>query len=121
MGDRHTGGSCRGALAADEVAAQRGAFEVDAMRAMDDAVEDGVAESRIADHLVPSIDRDLAGDQQGSPVVAIIDDLEQIDVKVDTSEQAGIRCRRTSRTDDGHPVALAIQAAVQVALLRSEN
>jgi hypothetical protein len=26
----------------------------------------------------PAIDRDLAGDQQGSPVVAIIDDLEQI-------------------------------------------
>ncbi len=63
VGDRHTGGSCRGALAADEVAAQRGAFEVNAMRAMDDAVEDGIAESGIADHLVPSIDRDLAGDQ----------------------------------------------------------
>ena len=27
---------------------------------------------------MPAIDRDLAGDQQGSPVVAIIDDLEQI-------------------------------------------
>jgi hypothetical protein len=27
---------------------------------------------------VPAIDRDLAGDQQGSPVVAIVDDLEQI-------------------------------------------
>jgi hypothetical protein len=27
---------------------------------------------------VPAIDRELAGDQQGSPVVAIVDDLEQI-------------------------------------------
>ena len=32
----------------------------------------------IADHLVPSTDRDLAGDQQRASVVAIIDDLEQI-------------------------------------------
>ena len=50
VGDRHTGGSCRGALAADEVAAQRGAFEVNAMRAMDDAVEDGVGQGRITEH-----------------------------------------------------------------------
>ena len=60
------------------MAAQRGAFEIDAVRAMDDAVEDGVGEGGIADHLVPAIDRDLAGDQQRAPVVAVIDDLEQI-------------------------------------------
>jgi len=54
------------------------AFEIDAMGAMDDAVENGVAQGGIANHLVPAIDRDLAGDQQGSPVVAIVDDFEQI-------------------------------------------
>ena len=54
MGDRHTGGSCRGALAADEVSAQRGAFEVDAVRAVDDAIEDRVGEG------LPSGPRDLS-------------------------------------------------------------
>jgi hypothetical protein len=29
---------------------------------VDEAVEDGVGESRIADHLVPLVDGDLAGD-----------------------------------------------------------
>ena len=70
--------SCSGAFTGDETPAQRWAFEIDAMGAMDDAVENGVAQGGIANHLVPAIDRDLAGDQQGSPVVAIVDDLEQI-------------------------------------------
>jgi len=48
------------------------------MGAMDDAVENGVGQGGITDHLMPAIDRHLAGDQQGSPVIAIIDDLEQI-------------------------------------------
>ena len=42
--------SCSGAFAGDEVAAQRGAFEVDAVRAVDDAIEDRVSEGRIAEH-----------------------------------------------------------------------
>src|SRR5260370_6611236 len=72
------GRSCSGAFTSDEAPAQRWAFEVDAMGAMDDAVENGVGQRWIANDFMPAIDRDLAGDQQGSPVVAIIDDLEQI-------------------------------------------
>src|SRR2546430_11765074 len=72
------GRSCSGAFTSDEAPAQRWAFEVDAMGAMDDAIENGVGQGGIANDLMPAIDRDLAGDQQGSPVVAIIDDLEQI-------------------------------------------
>jgi hypothetical protein len=48
------------------------------MGAMDDPVENGVGQGGIANHLVPAIDRELAGDQQGSPVVAIVDNFEQI-------------------------------------------
>ena len=48
------------------------------MGAMDDAVENGVSQGRIANDLMPAIGRELAGDQQGSPVIAIVDDLEQI-------------------------------------------
>ena len=48
------------------------------MGAMDDAVENGVGQGGIANDFMPAIDRDLAGDQQRSSVVAIINDLEQI-------------------------------------------
>src|SRR6266446_1705508 len=48
------------------------------MGAMDDAVENGVSQGGIANDFMPAIGRELAGDQQGSPVVAIVDDLEQI-------------------------------------------
>jgi hypothetical protein len=56
------GRSC--SRAGDEVTAQRRTFEVDAVCTVDDAIEDGVAEGRIADHLMPAIHGDLAGDQQ---------------------------------------------------------
>jgi hypothetical protein len=48
------------------------------MGAMDDAVENGVSQRGITDDFMPAIDGDLAGDQQRPPVVAIVDDLEQI-------------------------------------------
>ena len=44
------GQSCSGAFAGDEAPAQRRAFEVDAMGAMDDAVENGVSQGGIAEH-----------------------------------------------------------------------
>src|SRR5882672_11947387 len=70
--------SCSGAFTSDEAPAQRRAFEVDAMGAMDDAVENGISQGGITDDFMPAIDRDLAGDQQRPPVAAIVDDLEQI-------------------------------------------
>ena len=48
------------------------------MRVVDDAIEDGVGQRRIADDLVPAVDRHLAGDDQRAGVVAILDDLQQI-------------------------------------------
>ena len=48
------------------------------MGVVDDAVEDGVGQRRIADDLVPAVDRQLAGDDQRAGVVAILDDLQQI-------------------------------------------
>ena len=44
------GRSCSGAFAGDETAAQRWAFEIDAMRAVDDAVENGVSQGGVAEH-----------------------------------------------------------------------
>jgi hypothetical protein len=39
---------------------------------VDDAVEDGVGQCRVADDLVPALDRQLAGDQQRAGVVAML-------------------------------------------------
>src|SRR5712692_871761 len=44
------GRSCSGAFTSDEAPAQRRAFEVDAMGAMDDAVEIGISQGGIAEH-----------------------------------------------------------------------
>ena len=48
------------------------------MGVVDDAVEDGVGQGRIADQVVPSVDRDLAGDQRGAAAVTLLDDLQEI-------------------------------------------
>ena len=45
------GRSCSGAFAGDDAATQRWAFEVDAMGAVDDAVENGVGERGITEYL----------------------------------------------------------------------
>jgi len=45
------GGSCSGAFGDDEMAAQGRTFELDAMSAVDDAVEDSVGESGVTEYL----------------------------------------------------------------------
>src|SRR5712691_9278033 len=48
------------------------------MGVVDDPVEDGIGKGRLADQVMPAIDRELAGDQGGAAAVAVLDDLEQI-------------------------------------------
>ena len=45
---------------------------------MDQTVEDRVRQRRIADQVVPLLDRDLAGDQSRAPTVAILEDLQEV-------------------------------------------
>ena len=45
---------------------------------MDDAVHNGVADRRIGDEFVPAVHGDLAGDQQRTLLVAVLDDLQQV-------------------------------------------
>jgi hypothetical protein len=52
--------------------------QIDAIGIVDDAVEDGVGERRDSDHLVPAVDRNLAGDDDRAFVIAILDDFEEI-------------------------------------------
>jgi len=46
--------------------AQTVATELQAVSVMNDPIEDGVGERRLADQIVPAVDRDLAGDQRGA-------------------------------------------------------
>jgi hypothetical protein len=54
------------------------AFEFDPVGVVDDAIEDGVGKSWIADDLVPAPDRQLTGDENRTGIVAVLDDLEKI-------------------------------------------
>ena len=48
------------------------------MGVADEALEDGVGQPRIADQVVPTLDRPLADDQSRAAAVALLDDVEQV-------------------------------------------
>ncbi len=48
------------------------------MGVVDDAVEDGIGQGRVADQVVPAIDGNLAGDQRRAAAVAVLDDLQEV-------------------------------------------
>ena len=48
------------------------------MGVVNQAVQDGVGQGGIADHLVPVAHGQLAGHQRGAPLVAVLQDLQQI-------------------------------------------
>jgi hypothetical protein len=54
------------------------AGEIDPLRVVNDAIENGVSVGGIADQLVPFVDRDLAGDDRRSPTVAFFEDFEEV-------------------------------------------
>jgi hypothetical protein len=45
---------------------------------VDEAIQDGVGERRVADGVTPLVDRELAGDDGRSLLVAIFEDFEQV-------------------------------------------
>ena len=59
-------------------ASQAVAGEIDAVRVMDDAIENGVGIGGITDEIVPFVDRDLAGNDGRSAAVTFFEDLEEI-------------------------------------------
>ena len=61
-----------------EFFAHRLAFEIEAIGVVHESVEDGVREHGFAQVIVPGIDGELAGDQRGALIVAVIEDLQQI-------------------------------------------
>lgn len=61
---------------------------------MDDAVDDGAGDCRYADHIVPMIHQNLAGDDEGADVVAVFDDRQQI-ARLVADERLRSSCRRS--------------------------
>ena len=45
---------------------------------VDDAIEDGVGEGRLADDIVPLVEGELAGDERRAAAIAVLDDFHQI-------------------------------------------
>jgi len=45
---------------------------------VDEPVEDGVGQGRVADHLVPACDRELPGDDRRADIVAVLEDFQDI-------------------------------------------
>ena len=62
----------------NSVFAQALAGKLDPVSVVNEAVEDGVGECWIADHVMPAIDRHLAGDERRRVIEAILDDFEQV-------------------------------------------
>jgi hypothetical protein len=58
--------------------AQAGALQLDAVGAVDDAIQDRVADGWVAHEFVPARHGNLAGHQQRSLLVAVVDDLQQV-------------------------------------------
>jgi len=52
--------------------------EIEPVRVVDDAVEDGIGIGGIADQLMPFVDGDLAGDDRRSATVAFFKNLEEV-------------------------------------------
>src|SRR5260370_5395234 len=53
-------------------------FEFDAVGVVDAVIEDCVGDGGISDNLVPAIDGQLAGDDDRTSFISVLDDLEQI-------------------------------------------
>ena len=53
-------------------------FEFDAVGVVDEAIEDCVCDCGIPDNFIPAIDGQLAGDDDRTSFISVLDDLEQI-------------------------------------------
>jgi hypothetical protein len=58
--------------------AQRPAGEGDAVRVVHEPIKDGVAKRRVADEVVPVLDRDLTRNERRASPAAVFNEFEQI-------------------------------------------
>ncbi|KRR16166.1 hypothetical protein CQ13_37150 [Bradyrhizobium retamae] len=58
--------------------AHRRAVELDPISVVDNTIQHGVADGGLANNLVPSCHRELAGDEDGAAAMTVLDDLHEI-------------------------------------------
>ncbi len=67
------------------------------MGIVDDAIENGVGDSRLTDHVVPGGNGKLGGDQRGFPAVAFLEDFEQVETLLIGQTMSAL-CQRRSKS-----------------------
>jgi hypothetical protein len=94
-------------------ATQAVAGEVDAVGIVDDAIENSVGVGRIADEIVPFVDRDLAGDDGRSPAVALFENLEEVVARggVERCEPPVVEDEQLHATEGAQDMGIAAIAA----------
>ena len=76
------------------------AGEIDPVRIVDDAIEDGVGVGGIADQLVPFVDGDLAGDD-GRPAAVASERASVVSASMSSTCGPGHKALRLESSDDG--------------------
>jgi len=85
------------------------------MGVVDEAVEDGVGIGRVADHLVPFVDRDLAGQDGRAAAVAFFEDLVEIaaGAGIERIETPIVEDKELGAVEAAHDTGIAPVAAGQ--------
>ena len=90
---------------------------------MNEAIQDGVAQSGVADNVVPMFDGDLAGDDGGGATVAIIEDLQQVAPfgRTENRKAPVVEDQELNAADGFEQAAIAAVAASQGKLVSYAN
>jgi hypothetical protein len=85
------------------------------MGVVDEAVEDGVGIGRVADHLVPFVDGDLAGEDGRAMAVAFFEDLIEVaaGAGVEGVETPVVKDEELSAVEAAHDAGIAAVTACQ--------
>jgi hypothetical protein len=86
-------------------------FELETVGVVDEAIEDGIGEGRIADEIVPRFDGELAGYQRRRAAMPILDDLHEI-VALASVEAVGTEVVEDQQIDLGQHSEETTEAAV---------
>src|SRR5882724_5260511 len=89
------------------------ACQVEPLSVVDEAVENGVGIGRIADHGVPALDGELAGDDGGASSVAFLENFEQIvaGLGVERLEPPVVENQELDAAEGAHDPGIAAVAA----------
>ena len=88
-------------------------FELEAVSVVDEAIEDGIGEGRLADEVVPGFDGELAGHQRRRAAMPLLDDLHEI-ASLTSGEAVGTEIVQNEQIDLGERTEETVEVAVTV-------